>query len=200
MADKNNLNRLVWAATQTLTSEEATNVILKWLDQKPSERVVPSATKDLLAETELHLKLLRVYSQRVLKLKASQNTVVSNGKIHGPLNDDEMFTVEDFALVERLSNHHHGDKIRVVLKKFDDVSSSFEDELEKVSKRGNSDKIKKLIGLLVPRQQSKTRLSIPKEIQEDHTVVKLTPKQDKVPYFDIFAVLDPGIIMVWRKG
>lgn len=183
---------MVWAASQTLTSEEATNVVLKWLDQKPSDRVIPSAVKDLLSETELQLKLLRIYSQRVLKLKASKIAVISNGKVYGPLDDDELFTTDDFALVERLSNHHHGDKIRVVLKKFDDDTSIDDDDVDKTSKKGNSDKIMKLIALLVPRTQSKSRLAIPKELQENHTVVKLPPKQKNLPYFDIFAVLDPG--------
>lgn len=192
VAQKNNLNRLIWAATQTLSSEEATNTVLKWLEQKPSERVIPAAVEDLLSETELHLKLLRVYSQRVLKLKSSQITVISNGKVHGPLEDDETFTTEDFSLIERLSNHHHGDNIRVVLKKYDEDSASF----DKASKRGNSDKIMKLIALLVPRQQSKSRLSIPSELKEDHTVIKLPPKQSNMPYFDIFAVLDPGMISI----
>lgn len=192
VAEKNNLNRLIWAATQTLSSEEATIVVLKWLDQKPSDRVIPAAVQELLAETELHLKLLRVYSQRVLKLKSSQITVISNGKVHGPLEDDELFTTEDFSLIERLSNHHHGDNIRVVLKKYDEDSTSF----DKASKRGNSDKIMKLIALLVPRQQSKSRLSIPSELKDDHTVVKLPPKQSNMPYFDVFAVLDPGKLFV----
>lgn len=150
---------------------------------------MPSAVKDFLSETELQLKLLRIYSQRVLKLKASQNAVISNGKIYGPLNDDELFTTDDFALVERLSNHHHGDKIRPILKKFEDDVSNVDDS---ATLPGHKDKIMKLIALLVPRQQSKSRMSIPKELKEDHTVVKLQPNQQNLPYFDVFATLDPA--------
>lgn len=181
---------MAWAAAQTLPSEEATSTVLKWLQQKPAERAIPTAVKDFLSETELQLKLLRIYSQRVLKLKASQIAVISNGKVYGPLNDNELFTTEDFGLIERLSNHHHSDKIRVVLKKFDDDLSNLNDE---TPKGGSSDKIMKLIALLVPRQQLKSRVSIPEELKEDHTVVKLLPKQNNLPYFDVFASLDPGI-------
>lgn len=190
VADKSNLNRLVWAATQTLSGDDATNTVLKWLGQESAEREIPAAVKDFLAETELQMKLLRIYSQRVLQLKASQSMVISNAKIYGPLNDDELFTTDDFALVERLSNHHHGDKVRAVLKKFDDDTTS--EAMDDAEKKGNSDKIIKLIALLVSRQQSKSRVSIPKELKTDHSVVKLQPNQENLPYFDVFAVLDPA--------
>lgn len=194
VASKDNLNRLIWAASQTLPGDEATSIVLKWLDQKPADRDIPSAVKDLLSDTELQMKLLRIYSQRVLKLKASKVAIISNGKVYGPLDDYEIFTSDDFALVERLSNHHHGDKIRTVLKKFDD-DATIDVDVDKDTKPGNTDRIMKLIALLVPRTQSKSRLAIPKELQENHTVVKLPPKQQNLPYFDIFAVLDPGTIL-----
>lgn len=72
--------------------------------------------KDFLPATEKHLKLLRVYCQRVLKLKSSANLVVSNGKMIGPLDATEYFTVEDFGLLEKFSNHQYIDKIKKALK------------------------------------------------------------------------------------
>lgn len=50
----------------------------------------------------------------------------------------------------------------------------------------------KLVSLLVPRQQSKNRFTIPADLQVDHTVVHLQPKQKDLPFFDIVAVLDPA--------
>lgn len=186
VSDKTNLNRLVWSAVNTLPENEATSVVLKWLEQEPSERVVPSAVNDIISESELHLKMIRVYVQRALQLKASQGAVISNGKIFGPFNAKEVFTVDDFALLERMSNFQHADKIKPILKKYESDDESGDDAT------GDSDLILRLIALLVPRQQSRSRFTIPKDVQDTHTVVKLPPKSKDVPYFDIFVVLDPG--------
>lgn len=185
VADRKNLNRLVWAAMNALPGPEATETVLKWLDQDESERVIPSAVNDILSETELHMKLLRVYSQRVLQLKASHNAVISNGKVIGPLKENETFDEDDFALIERLHNFLHADKIRKTLKKFDDS-----EEVDNIQEH-DSNLIMKLVGLLVPRQ-SKTRSSIPAKLQDSYTVVKLPPKHSNLPYIDVFAALDPG--------
>lgn len=185
VGERKNLNRLVWAAMNALPGPEATETVLKWLDQDESERVIPSAVNDILSETELHMKLLRVYSQRVLQLKAGHNAVISNGKVIGPLKEYEIFDEDDFALIERLHNFLHADKIRKTLKKFDDS-----EEVENMQEH-DSNLIMKLVGLLVPRQ-SKTRTSIPAKLQDAYTVVKLPPKQSNLPYIDVFAALDPG--------
>lgn len=186
VADRTNLNRLVWSAMNTLAVNEATSVVLKWLEQKPSERVIPSAVNDIISESELHLKMIRVYVQRALQMKASQGAVIANGKIFGPFKENEVFTVDDFALLERLSNFQHAEKIKPILKKYE---SDDESGGEATS---DSNLILRLIALLVPRQQSRSRFTIPKDVQDTHTVVKLPPKSNNVPYFDIFVVLDPG--------
>lgn len=186
VADKKNLNRLVWSAMNTLAENEATSVVLKWLEQEPSERVIPSAVNDIISESELHLKMIRVYVQRALQMKSSQGAVIANGKIFGPFKANEVFTVDDFALLERLSNFQHAEKIKPILKKYE---SDDESGGEATS---DSNLILRLIALLVPRQQSRSRFTIPKDVQDTHTVVKLPPKSNGVPYFDIFVALDPG--------
>lgn len=183
IGDKHNLNRLVWAATQSLDGLEATSTVLKWLEDPSAaaKSKIPSAVTGLLSATELHIKMLRVYCQRVLQLNAAQHAVLSNGHIIGPLGDNETFSTDDFGLVERFANHQYGDKIRETLQKNTDS------ELEV-----SSDNILRLIAILVPRQQSKSRFTIPAELKEDYSVVKLAPKQTNLPYFDIVAVLDPA--------
>lgn len=137
--------------------------------------------KQFLSSTDLHMKLIRSYCQRVLGLRSSEKLVLINGKILGPLRENEVFSSDDFSLIERISSHHYVDKIRSVLKQ-----NLNEDIVI------NSDIILKLISIIVPRQQSKSRFSIPNELKEDHTVVKLAPKSNKIPYFEIVAVLDPA--------
>lgn len=170
----------------TLSGPEATNIVLKWLEQEPSNRKIPSAVQDISSESELHMKVLRVYAQRVLQLKASQNAIVSNGKVLGPLKEGESFVADDFALTERLQNYLHGEKIRTALKKYDDV-----EETDSLSV-DDSDLIMKLVGLLAPRQ-TKARTTIPKGIKDAYSVVNLAPKKNDAPYIEVFAVLDPGM-------
>lgn len=184
-ADRLNWNRLIWSAMNTLPGPEATATVLKWLEQSPNEREIPSAVNDILSESELHIKMLRVYAQRVLQLKATQNAVISNGRVFGPLKDGEIFAIDDFALIERLHNFLHGEKIRKALKKYDDIEETDSLSID------DGDLIMKLIGLLAPRQ-TKSRTSIPKGIKDAHTVVTLPPKQTDSPYIEIFAALDPG--------
>lgn len=185
VADRSNFNRLVWSAMNTLPGPEATSVVLEWLETKPTENTIPSKINDIRSESELHMKMLRVYSQRVLQLKASQCAVISNGRIFGPLKDNEVFAVDDFALIERLHSFLHGNKIHEALKKYDDLEENDSMSTE------DSDLIMKLVGLLAPRP-SKTRSTIPTNIQDAHSVVKLPPKQNNLPYIDVFAALDPG--------
>lgn len=64
--------------------------------------------------------MLRVYSQRVLRLKEGQHAVVANGRVLGPLDDNEGFTLEDFNLLERYSSSSYLEKITAALDKTSD--------------------------------------------------------------------------------
>uniref|UniRef100_A0A1L8E1R7 Putative glycoprotein glucosyltransferase n=1 Tax=Nyssomyia neivai TaxID=330878 RepID=A0A1L8E1R7_9DIPT len=177
---KDNLNNLVWAASHTMPSTDALNFVSQLLndEKKPN---LPNSLKDLLSSTTLHLKMLRVYCQRVLKLKKSENGVVMNGRILAPLSASDLFTTDDFSLLERFSYLQYGEKIRKTLKE----SPSEETPI-------TSDMIMKLASILVPRISTKSRYAMPSELKEDHTVVNLEPKNTNGPYFDIVGVLDPA--------
>ncbi|XP_039487876.2 UDP-glucose:glycoprotein glucosyltransferase [Drosophila santomea] len=180
-SSQKNLNRLVWAAMQSLPPTQATEQVLKWL-KKPKDKIeIPSQLEDILGSTELHLKMLRVYSQRVLGLNKSQRLVIGNGRLYGPLFSDESFDSADFALLARFSSLQYGDKVRQVLK----------ESAQDVSEEFTSDTLLKLYASLLPRQ-TKTRFKLPTDLKTDHSVVKLPPKQEKLPHFDVAAVLDPA--------
>lgn len=66
--------------------------------------------------------MLRVYCQRVLRLGADQRAIVANGRILGPLEDDELFVEEDFGLFERYSSVQYLDKIVEAVSKESDYS------------------------------------------------------------------------------
>ncbi|XP_017485458.1 PREDICTED: UDP-glucose:glycoprotein glucosyltransferase [Rhagoletis zephyria] len=185
LSDKHNLNRLVWAAAQTLPPLESTDLVLKLLKDPTSAHDIPDAVNDVLSSTELHMKMLRVYVQRVFGLHKSGRLVVGNGKIFGPLSPKEQFNIDDFGLIERLNTFQYGDKIRKVIQQNGNIDGSG-DELPITS-----DTLLKLYASLVPRQ-SKTRFKIPEDIKKDNSVVTLAPKQSWLPHFDISAVIDPA--------
>lgn len=190
--DAHNLNRLVWAATQSLDPVEATTAVLRWLnDPESTATSVPSAVSDLLSATELHMKMLRVYAQRALNLRAGERAVISNGQQIGPLSVGETFALDDFGLIERLASLQYADKIRKVLLQHDNSEDGGE-EGGAADPQLDSDAILRLVTILVPRQQTKSRFAIPTDLRDEHTVVKLAPKQRSLPYFDIMAVLDPA--------
>jgi UDP-glucose:glycoprotein glucosyltransferase len=61
--------------------------------------------------------MLRVYNKRVLNLNAGVRALVANGRLLGPIENDETFTIEDFALLERFSFATYLEKINKALEK-----------------------------------------------------------------------------------
>lgn len=182
---KKDLNALVWAAINTLETDKATNLIMDLLERNENRDSfdVPESVSGFLPATQMHLKMLRVYCQRVLKMKASSSGLVANGRVIGPFEADEYFDSDDFGLLEKFMNLQYTDKIRQALKEATEDGDAIEI---------SGDTIFKLISILVPRQQSKSRFVIPTDIQENHTVVKLAPKSSDQPFFEVVAVLDPA--------
>lgn len=107
--------------------------------------------------------------------------MIANGNVIGPLDQNEVFTTDDYGLIERFSSHTYSDKIKKMLQTSENEDLSVD-----------SDTILKLFTILVPRQQSRTRFAIPIDIQDNFTAVKLPHKSANVLFFEIFAVLDPA--------
>lgn len=63
------------------------------------------------------MKVQQLYCRRVLNVPAGGRAVVTNGRILGPLEETEKFTMDDFSLLERYSMNSYGDKILQTLKK-----------------------------------------------------------------------------------
>lgn len=173
---------MVWAILNTLPGEEATKMVISILEiDDLSKFVVPENVKGFLRSTENHLKMIRVYCQRVLNLKSSASAIVINGKIIGPLGAQDAFDLEDFSLLEKYNNYLYIDKIKLALEEIDKIETV---EL-------SSDILLKLNALLIPRQSVKTRYTLPSGLKEDKTVIKLEPKKRDLPSFSVVAVVDP---------
>lgn len=111
------LNNLVWATLNALEEDEAVKLTEELLKADKLDDVkLPTEVSSFLDETLRHLKLLRVFCQRVLNLDSSSSAVIVNGKILGPLHDEEVFTVDDYNLIEKFNSFYYTDKLRAALK------------------------------------------------------------------------------------
>jgi len=61
----------------------------------------------------------------VLKWKNGDRGVVTNGRVIGPLPDNEAFTPDDFALLDVITFNSFGEKILGVFKKLKDKGIRF---------------------------------------------------------------------------
>ncbi|XP_074027064.1 UDP-glucose-glycoprotein glucosyltransferase [Leptinotarsa decemlineata] len=184
---ENELNKIVLTAVQELPTEKALGLVLSLLrDDSAAETLkkgekldIPFEVSSKIESQELNLKMLRVYCQRVLKLKESDRAVVANGRVLGPLDENEEFIAEDFNLLERFSSSSYLEKINGIL------SKDAEDEEEITS-----DSMMRIISLLISRPQSRSRFEIV-YAGDEHSVLKLPAAHPDQVAFDIVAILDP---------
>jgi UDP-glucose:glycoprotein glucosyltransferase len=63
------------------------------------------------------LKVQQLYCRHLLNVPEGGRAIVTNGKILGPLEQTEKFTLDDFSLLERFSLNSYGDKILQTFRK-----------------------------------------------------------------------------------
>ncbi|KAJ8978902.1 hypothetical protein NQ317_008881 [Molorchus minor] len=177
--------RVVLAALQALPSEKALDLVLRLLRNEAKsledrEKVdVPVEVSSKIEAQELNLKMLRIYCQRVLNLKEGERAVIANGRVLGPLEEDETFTADDFNLLERFTS-------AIYLEKITELLSKEVDEEEDIT----SDSLMKIISLLVSRPQTKSRFDITFG-GDEHSVVKIPAAHPDQVAFDLVAIMDP---------
>ncbi|KAF7287176.1 hypothetical protein GWI33_002543 [Rhynchophorus ferrugineus] len=184
---KNLFNKVVLALLESLPAENSLSIVLSLLKdknaienlEKGDHMNIPSEIWHKIDAQELNLKMLRVYSQRVLNLKEGERAVVANGRVLGPLDDDESFTGEDFSLLERFTSATYLDKINKVIQAADDEEDTI-----------TSDTILKIESLLVAKSSSKSRFDISYS-SDEHSVLKIPAQHPDRVAFDLVAVVDP---------
>ncbi|XP_065333723.1 UDP-glucose:glycoprotein glucosyltransferase isoform X1 [Cloeon dipterum] len=138
-------------------------------------------------EADELLKAFSDYCQTVLLIPAGARAVVANGRVLGPLEDDEHFLADDFALLDKFSMTAHTDRLQQAMKKADENSY----DADTVPRgRESSDLLLRLVALLVSRPSTKSRFEIP-FVSDQYSVVKLPAKHPEQPVFDISVVVDP---------
>ncbi|XP_060625468.2 UDP-glucose:glycoprotein glucosyltransferase 2 isoform X2 [Anolis sagrei] len=118
----------------------------------------------------------RIFCQEVLRLLPGQMATISNGKIIGPLYENE-FSVEDFDLLEKVTLSSGAVKIKALVK-----------EMGVGSKRG-SHLVMKVNALLSSLPKMDIRRDI-EFVKEQYSVLKLDPQQNE-PFFDVVGIVDP---------
>nr|XP_060625468.1 UDP-glucose:glycoprotein glucosyltransferase 2 isoform X2 [Anolis sagrei ordinatus] len=118
----------------------------------------------------------RIFCQEVLRLLPGQMATISNGRIIGPLYENE-FSVEDFDLLEKVTLSSGAVKIKALVK-----------EMGVGSKRG-SHLVMKVNALLSSLPKMDIRRDI-EFVKEQYSVLKLDPQQNE-PFFDVIGIVDP---------
>uniref|UniRef100_G1K9V9 UDP-glucose glycoprotein glucosyltransferase 2 n=1 Tax=Anolis carolinensis TaxID=28377 RepID=G1K9V9_ANOCA len=117
-----------------------------------------------------------IFCQEVLRLLPGQMATISNGRIIGPLYENE-FGAEDFDLLEKVTLSSGAVKIKTLVK-----------EMGVGSKRG-SNLVMKVNALLSSLPKMDTRRDI-EFVKEQYSVLKLDPQQNE-PFFDVVGIVDP---------
>ncbi|XP_075873860.1 UDP-glucose:glycoprotein glucosyltransferase 1 isoform X2 [Nelusetta ayraudi] len=184
--------RAIWAAMQTQSANNAKNFITK-LTKEETAAALESGTdiaefavggmdvalfKEAYEDQKFDFLLSHAaYCRDVLKLKKGQTAVISNGRIIGPLEQDEVFNQDDFLLLESIIFKTSADLIKSKIN-----TMGIEEDRA-------SDLVMKVDALLSSLPKANARLEL-NFAEERYSAVKIRPKEGDT-YFDVIAVVDP---------
>ncbi|KAL0281658.1 UNVERIFIED_CONTAM: hypothetical protein PYX00_002578 [Menopon gallinae] len=136
------------------------------------------------------IEIHRSFVKSAVKFKPGEHGIITNGRIFGPFEEDEVFVVDDFSLIDRFCFNSYGDKILSVFKK--DKSTSAAGENVKAQSYITSDMLMKTVSVLTFRTDMRSRFEIPiKEKDKGLSFVSIPPVDPSLPAFDIAAIVDP---------
>ncbi|KAM8953224.1 UDP-glucose:glycoprotein glucosyltransferase 1 [Pelodytes ibericus] len=186
------IGRAIWAALQTQTSNNAKNFITKIIKEENARVVEAGQHVVEFAVGGMDVNLFReafdspkvdfilshaAYCRDVLKLNKGERAIISNGRIIGPLLNDEVFNQDDFHLLENLILKTSAQKIKSHIQKLG------------VEEDHASDLVMRVDSLLSSQPKGEGRIEY--QLSEDHhSALKLRPKEG-MTYFEVVAVVDP---------
>ncbi|KAM7160170.1 UDP-glucose:glycoprotein glucosyltransferase 1 isoform 2-T2 [Macrochelys suwanniensis] len=187
------ITRAIWAVLQTQTSNNAKNFITKMAKEETAKALEAGADitefavggmdvntfKDAFESPKVDFILSHaMYCRDVLKLQKGQRAVISNGRIIGPLEDNELFNQDDFHLLENIILKTSGQKIKSHIQQL-----GVEEDLA-------SDLVMKVDALLSAQPKGEARIEY-QFFEDRYSAVKLRPKEGET-YFDVVAIVDPA--------
>uniref|UniRef100_A0A8C1V3H3 UDP-glucose ceramide glucosyltransferase-like 1 n=1 Tax=Cyprinus carpio TaxID=7962 RepID=A0A8C1V3H3_CYPCA len=190
--DNSALYRAVWASLLTQSSKNMLDFSLKLLKEENVELLKQGTKiKHLLKQGMDHdafekkfntmevdfLHSQQKYCKEVMKLKAGQRAVVSNGRVLSLLDEEEEFSVEDFHLLEKITLRTSAEKIKSKIK------------LKPViALHRASDLIMKVDALLTASPKGEARKDV-KFLKDKHRC-STKSREDEV-FYDVVAIVDP---------
>ncbi|XP_027856012.1 UDP-glucose:glycoprotein glucosyltransferase 1 isoform X2 [Xiphophorus couchianus] len=191
-AETSRVARAIWSVMQTQSANNAKNFITKMSKEETAEALEKGVDVGEFAVGGMDLSLFKsayegpkfdfllshaAYCRDVLKLKKGQRAVISNGRIIGPLEENEVFNQDDFLLLENIILKTSGERIKSKVQQFE------------MEEDRASDLVMKVDALLSSQPKGESRIEY--GFSDDrHSAVKIRPKEGDV-YFDVVAVVDP---------
>uniref|UniRef100_A0A6Q2Y8C2 UDP-glucose ceramide glucosyltransferase-like 1 n=1 Tax=Esox lucius TaxID=8010 RepID=A0A6Q2Y8C2_ESOLU len=191
--DNTVIYRAVWSTLLTQKSRATLEFVQKILKEE-TVHLLQQGTKmkDLLAQVKgmdsdafekrfntMEVDFIRsqqLFCREVLKLNAGQGVVVSNGRILGPFEDEEEFSVEDFHLLEKITLRSTAEKIKARIKQ--------------MGRKGKaSDLVMKVDALLAAAPKGEGRRDV-RFVKDKHSVLNFAPREKEV-FYDVVAIVDP---------
>ncbi|XP_033842246.1 UDP-glucose:glycoprotein glucosyltransferase 2 isoform X1 [Periophthalmus magnuspinnatus] len=190
--DNTVLYRAIWAALLTqkkktavefglkLLKEESNQLsqkgskmkefLLKGMDDDAFEKKFNTMEVDFIQSQQL-------FCQEVLKLSPGQRAVISNGRILGPFNEEEEFTVDDFHLLEKITLSGSAEKVQAKVQEMG------------IKPKQATDLVMKVDALLNTAPKGEVRRDI-HFLKATHSVLHLSPREHEV-FYDVVAIVDP---------
>ncbi|XP_061600047.1 UDP-glucose:glycoprotein glucosyltransferase 1 isoform X2 [Cololabis saira] len=191
-AETNRVARAIWAAMQTQSANNAKNFITKMAKEETAAALDRGVDVGEFAVGGMDLSMFKsafegpkfdfllshaAYCRDVLKLKKGQRAVISNGRIIGPLEEDEVFNQDDFLLLENIILKTSGERIKSKVQHFG------------IEEDRASDLVMKVDALLSAQPKGEARMEYG-FADDRYSAVKIRPTEGDV-YFDVVAVVDP---------
>ncbi|XP_068602278.1 UDP-glucose:glycoprotein glucosyltransferase 2 [Brachionichthys hirsutus] len=190
--DKTVLYRAIWASLLTQKNKAAVEFVQKLLKEKSSQLLQRGTKmKDLLIEgmdkdafekkfNTLEMDFIhsqQLFCREVLKLRPGQRAVISNGRILGPFEEQEEFTVDDFHLLEKITLSASAKKVKDKVKQMG------------MKSKPASDLVMKVDALLSAAPKGEVRREV-QFIKSSHSVLHYSPRENEV-FYDVVAIVDP---------
>uniref|UniRef100_A0A673GKV0 UDP-glucose ceramide glucosyltransferase-like 1 n=1 Tax=Sinocyclocheilus rhinocerous TaxID=307959 RepID=A0A673GKV0_9TELE len=179
--DNSALYRAVWASLLTQSSKNMLDFTLKLLKEENVELLKQELSFGSFCPLKFNtmevdfLHSHQKYCKEVLKLKAGQRAVVSNGRVLSLLDEEEEFSVEDFHLLEKITLHTSAEKIKSKIKQMN------------LNAQKASDLIMKVDALLTASPKGEARKDV-KFLKDKHSPFALSVYE---VFYDVVAIVDP---------
>uniref|UniRef100_A0AAV2JWN7 UDP-glucose ceramide glucosyltransferase-like 1 n=1 Tax=Knipowitschia caucasica TaxID=637954 RepID=A0AAV2JWN7_KNICA len=190
--DNTVLYRAIWAALLTqkkktavefglkLLKEESNQLsqkgskvkefLLKGMDDDAFEKKFNTMEVDFIQSQQL-------FCREVLKLSPGERAVISNGRILGPINEQEDFTVDDFHLLEKITLSGSAEKVSTRVQEMG------------IKPKQATDLVMKVDALLNAAPKGEVRRDV-HFLKDKHSVLQLSPRENEV-FYDVVAIVDP---------